>query len=425
MSEVTRRDFIKYTSFGLAAGAAWMDGRRAFGADQSSRESGAPLDWATEVTGNPWDMSSKGDIRLATGGMKLVKLESGVATFPRRAGPVYLSLRGQLLDGNRYNKVKVRARAESPVKVQVTYLSALNPHYPSARRVTSAPEQLGTEWKTVELDLPIDRAGARTHAAAGIVQEIGLVFSGQRDERIELDWVQVLRDETVPSQAAAPPPFQEYRHTRDPLPELDLSFVEKPLFTYAVFTDPHFSSSEGPRERKQKEMVRQINALGPDFVLDLGDTITVSPWSAAYRGSGEMAKRILGELKMPLYYVPGNHDVGNKPSFVLNKKEGFGNRGLTDKTIDEYEKLFDAPTYHSFDHKGCHVTYIDTMGLGSNTSDGDPQMEWLEKDLASAQDRRFRFLFAHVHPMYKDLDEPEEINYDAIDQPYRRELLEL
>ena len=389
-----------------------------------AQEEAVALDWASEVTGNPWDMEGKDDIRLVTGGLQVVSVQSGVATL-RRGGSVYLSLRGHLLDGNRYNRAKVRARAERPVNVQVTYLSALNPYYPYPRRASSAPQQLGTEWTTVELALPIDRAGAEDHPAAAIVQELGLTFSGQGDVRVELDSVQVLRDATAPSQADSPLPYQDYRHTHDPLPELDMRYVEEPLFSFAVFTDPHFSTNEGPRERKQKELVRQINALAPDLVINIGDTITSSPWSPGYRGAAEMAKRILGELKMPLYYVPGNHDVGNKPSFILNKEEGFGNRGLTDETIKEYEELFNAPSYYSFDHKGCHFAYIDTMGLGSNTSDDQAQTEWLRKDLASSQDKRFRFLFGHVHPMYKDLGEPEEINYDAIDQPHRKELLDL
>ena len=384
----------------------------------------ADLDWAAEVTGNPWDMEGREDIRMVLPGLQLRGVQGGVASFRGRGSTVYLSMRGHLLDGNRYNEVRIRARASAPTSVRVTCVPALNPYYPSSGgRFTSQGKQVGAEWTTVEVPLPTPGSGE--HPAVTMAQELGLIFSAQGNAEIELDFVEVLRDASAPSQAESPPPYQDYRHATDPLPELDMRFVEEPLFSFAVFTDPHFSTNEGPRERKQRELVKQINALGPDFVLNLGDTITVSPWSPGYRGSAEMAKRILGEFKMPLYYVPGNHDVGNKPSFVLNQKEGFGNKGLTDETIEEYVKLFDAPTYYSFDHKGYHFAYIDTMGLGSDTSDGKAQMEWLRKDLAGAQDKRFRFLFAHVHPMYKELSEPGEINYDAVDQPYRKELLDL
>ncbi len=388
-------------------------------------EEAGEMDWATEVTGNPWDMEARNDLGLAMGPAN-ARFESGVAVIQaRQGGRQYLSLHGHLVDGNRYNKMKVRARAKGSVKVAVDYLSALNPYYPFAVRATSAYAAIGTEWETVELSLPLDRGGAAKHPELAILQVLGLVFQCTGTVPVEIDWVKLERDESVPSQADILPPHQDYRHTHEPLPELDMSFVDEPLFTFAVFTDPHFSQNLGPRERKQQELVKQINALGVDFAFNLGDTITSSPWSPNFKAAGELAKGVLGELKMPLYYVPGNHDVGNKVSFIMNKDKGFGNRGVTEETIRGYEELFGAPAYHSFDYEGCHFAYIDTMGFGSDTSDDEEQMEWLEKDLAGAQESRFRFLFGHVHPMYKDMDEPGEINYDAIDQPDRRKLLEL
>ena len=82
----------------------------------------------------------------------------------------------------------------------------------------------------------------------------------------------------------------------------------------------------GHRARVFSQAVEQLNLLQPEFVVSVGDLI---------EGYSEDAPRLVGEwrefqtyahqLKMPFFYLPGNHDVANDFQDKL-WKEKFGRR---------------------------------------------------------------------------------------------------
>lgn len=89
------------------------------------------------------------------------------------------------------------------------------------------------------------------------------------------------------------------------MPEILLRFVH--------ISDTHISPNNNynrdyasyPAYDGAAALVEQINALPfrPDFVLHTGD-VTYDPDPAAY----EVARELLGRIKYPVYYLPGNHD---------------------------------------------------------------------------------------------------------------------
>jgi serine/threonine-protein phosphatase CPPED1 len=53
-----------------------------------------------------------------------------------------------------------------------------------------------------------------------------------------------------------------------------------------------------------------VNALNPDFVVITGDLIH----DTGNRSQIDEFKRITSQIRCPVYYSPGNHDIGQKPA---------------------------------------------------------------------------------------------------------------
>ena len=86
----------------------------------------------------------------------------------------------------------------------------------------------------------------------------------------------------------------------------------------AQLSDTHLRSPDAPRAVENlKKAVQMINDRGPDVVIVTGD-IAESPegW--------QEARDILKELKAPVHYVPGNHDVKANPGDVEKWRGVFG-----------------------------------------------------------------------------------------------------
>ena len=96
------------------------------------------------------------------------------------------------------------------------------------------------------------------------------------------------------------------------------------LFTFAIIADSHVTEAEATAiggydidtvklaAARSRLVVHQLNRLAPDFVVHLGDITHPEPGSPAYEDSAGGFHRIYEDLKCPLYWVAGNHDIGEK-----------------------------------------------------------------------------------------------------------------
>jgi len=198
----------------------------------------------------------------------------------------------------------------------------------------------------------------------------------------------------------------------------------KPLFRYAVLSDTHIrppdlSSSPWKTNLKANERAKHIaqaiNAQHPDLVIHLGDIVHPVPHLPTHKPASIVAEEIMHTLESPYYYVPGNHDIGDKdnptvPAHIVNE------------SFIEYFKEHYGPTYQSFDHKNIHFIILNTPVLNSGLTEEKDQRKWLEKDLQGNHGKRIH-VFSHYPPY---LHTPEESNnYDNIDRPARAWILEL
>jgi hypothetical protein len=123
----------------------------------------------------------------------------------------------------------------------------------------------------------------------------------------------------------------------------------------------------------------------------------------------------MGNIASPYYLVPGNHDVGDKdnptvPSYIIN-----------DEYIEDFHRHY-GPTFQSFDNNEIHFIIINSLALNSGLTEETEQRNWLEGDLDNNRGRRIH-LFSHYPPYLYLPNEPS--NYDNLDQPARRWLLNL
>jgi plastocyanin len=117
----------------------------------------------------------------------------------------------------------------------------------------------------------------------------------------------------------------------------------------------------------------------PAFVLHTGDLTHLSK-----PAEFDTLQQVLSDLSVPVFYVPGEHDV----------LEDDGKSYL-----DRFGKGTSGAGWHSFDHSGVHfiglvnVVNLKAGGLGTL---GDEQLEWLEKDVKRLKSSTPVVVFAHI-----------------------------
>ena len=130
-----------------------------------------------------------------------------------------------------------------------------------------------------------------------------------------------------------------------------------------------------------EEAINKVKALQtkPAFMIHTGDISHLSKASEF-----DDADRIIGQAKLDVHYVPGEHDFLDEEVKLYKERYGKGTRG---------------PGYYSFDANGVHfiglVNVVDLKagGLGNL---GAEQLEWLEDDLKGKSKSTPIVLFAHI-----------------------------
>ena len=130
-----------------------------------------------------------------------------------------------------------------------------------------------------------------------------------------------------------------------------------------------------------REAVVKIKAEAepPTFVLHTGDLTHLSK-----PAEFDTLQQIMSELSLPVFYVPGEHDVLEDDGATYLARFGKGTQGAG---------------WHSFDQNGVHfiglvnVVNLKAGGLGTL---GRAQLEWLEKDVKHLKNSTPIVVFAHI-----------------------------
>lgn len=164
-----------------------------------------------------------------------------------------------------------------------------------------------------------------------------------------------------------------------------------------------------------KTLQGEMGGLAPKFVLHLGDLTHPVPAMPAYATAVKDFKNIVAELEIPLYLLPGNHDVGDKP--VDWAPAGV----VCNKYLADWDHHF-GRQFQAFHRQGVKFILINAQLINSGLEIEKIQREWLERTLLNSVNERI-MLFSHYPPYLSTPDEHE--NYDNLAEPGRSWLLEL
>lgn len=166
------------------------------------------------------------------------------------------------------------------------------------------------------------------------------------------------------------------------------AYRKPPALSFVQISDSHigFKKPANPDPLATlRETIARIKALPvqPSFVLHTGDiTHLASPEQF------DLAQQVLGELNLPIHFVPGEHDIldGTDPRPYLGRF-GQGTQG---------------EGWYSFDAGGVHfIGLVNVVRLGDHGMGtlGDAQIAWLKDDVTPLASSTPIVVFSHF-PMW-------------------------
>ena len=180
---------------------------------------------------------------------------------------------------------------------------------------------------------------------------------------------------------------------------------------FIQITDPQFGMYENNAGFEKEtalyeKAVAEINQLKPDFVVITGDFVH----NGKDKAQITEFKRITAEIRkeIPVYYTPGNHDVGNKPDR---------------KSIKAYIKNYGYDKF-AFMHKGAlFIGFNSSLIKNDRPKAEQKQFNWLKKMLQKNQNANQIILFCHYPFFIHSFDEQE--TYSNISPEKREKYLSL
>ena len=198
------------------------------------------------------------------------------------------------------------------------------------------------------------------------------------------------------------------------------------LFSYAVVADTHLNQNDlecnSPFEvnrlanARLRWVIADLNTRDISHVIHLGDIVHPVPsMGDLYVDSAARFSEQTATLKHPLYVIPGNHDVGDKPI-------EWGPAGtIRQSFLDAWSDNF-GDHYFAHQHHGIWFIGLNIQLLGSGLPLEQEQNLWLESTLHQHQGERI-MLFTHYPPFLFSEDEGE--HYDNLSIDSRNWLLSL
>lgn len=154
------------------------------------------------------------------------------------------------------------------------------------------------------------------------------------------------------------------------------------------------------------EVIKDINLIQPEFVLFTGDIINEGELEDfECRRNHTRSIELLKRFQVPVYIVPGNHDLGGwdltPPPQGTARREWWRFFGWRQKEIPPVETAYQSHDY-SFNYGNVHFTGLEAYDNYDNymydvygsTSFTSSQLAWLTNDLAAAGNKT-KVLFYH------------------------------
>jgi len=143
---------------------------------------------------------------------------------------------------------------------------------------------------------------------------------------------------------------------------------------FAHISDTHIMPDTIGRNQVALDHLGSIDDSGAEFVIHTGD-LAAEPSQWAYRAYGTVMSR----LGVPVYCVPGNHDVFNT---AINDADApwWAQLTIDSVRIAEYAEWV-GPNYYCFNHKGVLFVGVNSQVIDSGLPEEPEQWTWLEQTL--------------------------------------------
>lgn len=179
--------------------------------------------------------------------------------------------------------------------------------------------------------------------------------------------------------------------TKNKLPVTNLPFNDDTsILQFAIISDLWGGYRPGVFE----DAINKLEFLQPQFVMSVGDLIDGATYdSALVDKQWTDFNKLVNNLSMPFFYVPGNHDIAN-PWMEMEWKRRFGQ------------------PYYYFIHKNVLFLCINTEDGGFSGINAE-QIEYFIKAIKDNPVVRWTFIFMH-RPVWLGITGEEE-GYEKIE----------
>lgn len=155
-----------------------------------------------------------------------------------------------------------------------------------------------------------------------------------------------------------------------------------------------------------EKAISHINRLHPSFVVITGDFVHDQNSKDQISAFQKLISKI--DPAVPLYLLPGNHDIGQIPDV---------------QSLRKYRKTYGKDRFF-FLHNGTALIGLNSSLIKAKLDQWEQkQYNWLVKTLKDSRDAEHVILFCHYPFFIKTFDEPEQ--YSNIAPEYRKRYLSL
>lgn len=183
--------------------------------------------------------------------------------------------------------------------------------------------------------------------------------------------------------------------------------------SFAVIADTHLEADQSAVSNVRCAKVAEaIASRAPAFVLHLGDVVHPLPAAANHQKATDEAKTLLAAFDCPVKYLPGNHDIGDKPLF------GQPANRVREADLARWRAHYGDDRF-VFDIGPLRIVGIDAPLLSPEPAIVDELRRFLAHSLEGREGRRL-VLATHYPPFLYEEEEPS--HYDNI-VPACREIL--
>jgi serine/threonine-protein phosphatase CPPED1 len=182
-------------------------------------------------------------------------------------------------------------------------------------------------------------------------------------------------------------------------------------FFLIQFTDPQLGMFDNNQGFEKETLLLEnaiigINQLRPDFVVITGDFVHNQKSEAQIQEFKRLVAQINPEI--PVYYIPGNHDIGQNPD---------------KQSLKKYKENYGKDRF-AFQHRGSAFIGFNSSFIKAKMEFQEgKQYKWLESKLKKFSKTSHKILFCH-YPFY-NTDPGEAESYSNISPEYREKYLSL